>query len=85
MMDEVQENGGTIKVNLLEETLGIPVVPISASKNMGIDELIEHAIHVARYDECPGRLDFCDEKISDEQAAIHRCIHAIIHLTDDHC
>ncbi len=84
MMDEVQENGGTIKVNLLEETLGIPVVPISASKNMGIDELIEHAIHVARYNECPGRLDFCDEKISDEQAAIHRCIHAIIHLTDDH-
>ncbi|WP_196000812.1 ferrous iron transport protein B [Clostridium sp. 1001271B_151109_B4] len=84
MMDEVQENGGTIKVNSLEETLGIPVVPISASKNMGIDELIEHAIHVARYNECPGRLDFCDEKISDEQAAIHRCIHAIIHLTDDH-
>lgn len=84
MMDEVQENGGTIKVNLLEQTLGIPVVPISASKNMGIDELIEHAIHVARFDECPGRLDFCDEKASDEQAAIHRCIHAILHLIDDH-
>ena len=84
MMDEVQENGGTIKVNLLEELLGIPVVPISASKNMGIDELIEHAIHVARFDECPGRLDFCDENASDEQAAIHRCIHAILHLIEDH-
>ena len=84
MMDEVQENGGTIKVNLLEQTLGIPVVPISASKNMGIDELIEHAIHVARFDECPGRLDFCDENASDEQAAIHRCIHAILHLIEDH-
>lgn len=84
MMDEVQENGGTIKVNLLEQTLGIPVIPISASKNMGIDELIEHAIHVARFNECPGRLDFCDESISPEQAAIHRCIHAIMHLTDDH-
>ena len=84
MMDEVQENGGTINVNLLEELLGIPVVPISASKNMGIDELIEHAIHVARFDECPGRLDFCDENASDEQAAIHRCIHAILHLIEDH-
>ena len=61
MMDEVQENGGTININLLEELLGIPVVPISASKNMGIDELIEHAIHVARFDECPGRLDFCEK------------------------
>ncbi|WP_294196677.1 ferrous iron transport protein B [uncultured Clostridium sp.] len=84
MMDEVQESGGTIKINLLEELLGIPVVPISASKNMGIDELIEHAIHVARFDECPGRLDFCDENASPEQAAIHRCIHAILHLIDDH-
>lgn len=84
MMDEVQENGGTIKVNLLEELLGIPVVPISASKNMGINELIEHAIHVARFNECPGRLDFCDENASAEQAAIHRCIHAILHLIEDH-
>ena len=84
MMDEVQENGGTIKINLLEEILGVPVVPISAAKNMGINELIEHAVHVARYDECPGRLDFCDENASDEQAAIHRCIHAILHLIEDH-
>lgn len=84
MMDEVQENGGTIKVNLLENALGVPVIPISASKNMGIDELIEHAIHVARYNECPGRLDFCDETASEEQAAIHRCIHAILHLIEDH-
>lgn len=84
MMDEVQENGGTIKVNLLEELLGIPVIPISASKNMGIDELIEHAIHVARFDECPGRLNFCDENAYPEQAAIHRCIHGILHLIDDH-
>lgn len=58
MMDEVRENGGTIQVNRLEEALGIPVIPISAAKNEGIGELIEHAIHVARYDECPGRLDF---------------------------
>ncbi|MDU2266606.1 ferrous iron transport protein B [Clostridium celatum] len=84
MMDEVQENGGTININLLEQTLGVPVVPISASKNMGINELIEHAIHVARYNECPGRLDFCDETASLEQAAIHRCIHAILHLIEDH-
>lgn len=84
MMDEVQENGGTIKINILEESLGIPVIPISASKNQGIDELIEHAIHVAHYHECPGRLDFCDENASLEQAAIHRCIHAIIHLITDH-
>lgn len=60
MMDEVRENGGTIRINELENTLGIPVVPISAAKNEGINELIEHAVHVARYDECPGRLDFCD-------------------------
>lgn len=84
MMDEVQENGGTININLLEDSLGIPVVPISASKNMGINELIDHAIHVARYKECPGRLDFCDEKASKEEAAIHRCIHGILHLIQDH-
>lgn len=58
MMDEVRENGGTIRINELENTLGIPVVPISAAKNEGINELIEHAVHVARYDECPGRLVF---------------------------
>ena len=71
MMDEVRENGGTIQVNRLEEALGIPVIPISAAKNEGIGELIEHAIHVARYDECPGRLDFCDANGENGQAAIH--------------
>ena len=84
MMDEVRENGGTIQVNRLEEALGIPVIPISAAKNEGIGELIEHAIHVARYDECPGRLDFCDANGENGQAAIHRCIHAVVHLIEDH-
>ena len=84
MMDEVRENGGTIQVNRLEEALGIPVFPISAAKNEGIGELIEHAIHVARYDECPGRLDFCDANGENGQAAIHRCIHAVVHLIEDH-
>lgn len=83
MMDEVRENGGTIRVNELEAALGIPVVPISAAKNEGIDELVEHAIHVARYRERPGRLDFCDANGKD-QGAMHRCIHAIIHLIEDH-
>lgn len=83
MMDEVRENGGTIRVNELEAALGIPVVPISAAKNEGIDELAEHAIHVARYRERPGRLDFCDAN-GDDQGAMHRCIHAIIHLIEDH-
>jgi len=82
MMDEVRENGGTIQVNRLEEALGIPVIPISAAKNEGIGELIEHAIHVARYDECPGRLDFANGE--NGQAAIHRCIHAVVHLIEDH-
>lgn len=84
MMDEVRENGGTIQVNRLEEALGIPVIPISAAKNEGIGELIEHAIHVARYDECPGRLDFCDANGENGQSAIHRCIHAVVHLIEDH-
>lgn len=84
MMDEVRENGGTIQVNRLEEALGIPVIPISAAKNEGIGELIEHAIHVVRYDECPGRLDFCDANGENGQAAIHRCIHAVVHLIEDH-
>lgn len=83
MMDEVRENGGTIMINKLEEMLGIPVVPISASKNEGIDELIEHALHVAKYRERPGRVDFCDETGADG-GAVHRCIHAIIHLIEDH-
>lgn len=84
MMDEVHENGGTIKINRLEETLGIPVVPISAAKNEGIGELIEHAIHVARYDECPGRLDFCDADGPDGIGAVHRGIHGVEHLIEDH-
>lgn len=82
MMDEVRENGGSIKINEMEELLGIPVIPISASKNEGIDELVSHAIHVAQYQERPGRKDFCDE--SDHGGAVHRCIHGIMHLIEDH-
>ena len=78
MMDEVRANGGSVLVNELEEILGIPVVPISAAKNEGIDELIDHAIHVARYCELPGRMDFCPESSDskDRVGAVHRCIHA---------
>lgn len=83
MMDEVRENGGTIMINRLEELLGIPVIPISAAKNEGIDELIDHAIHVAKYRERPGRMDFCDSFGKDE-GAVHRCIHGILHLIEDH-
>ena len=83
MMDEVRENGGTVDVNLFEQTLGIPVVPISAVKNEGIEELVEHAVHVARYRERPGRMDFCDVNGAD-CGAMHRCIHSIMHLIEDH-
>ncbi|MGN0152775.1 MAG: ferrous iron transport protein B [Wujia sp.] len=83
MMDEVRENGGTINVNELEDVLGIPVVPISAAKNEGIDELIDHAMHVAKYRERPGRNDFCDANGPDG-GAIHRCLHSIMHLIEDH-
>ena len=82
MMDEVRSNGGSIKINELEQMLGIPVVPISAAKNEGVDELIRHAVHVAQYQERPGRIDFCDE--NDHGGAVHRCLHGIIHLIDDH-
>lgn len=82
MMDEVDGNGGYIEVNAMEHLLGVPVVPISAAKNQGIDELIKHAIHIARYQERPLRQDFCDE--SDHKGAVHRCIHAMIHLIQDH-
>ena len=82
MMDEIKENGGYIDVNTLEDLLGVPVVPISAAKNQGIDELIKHVIHVAAYQERPRRQDFCDE--SDHKGAVHRCLHAIIHLIQDH-
>lgn len=83
MMDEVRQNGGTIMINRLEELLGIPVVPISASKGEGIEELITHAIHVAKHRERPGRMDFCDEN-GEDAGAVHRCIHGIIHLIEDH-
>lgn len=82
MMDEVRENGGSIRVNELEELLGIPVVPIAAAKNEGIGELIDHALHVAKYQERPGRQDFCDA--DDHGGAVHRCLHGIMHLIDDH-
>lgn len=82
MMDEIDGNGGYIDVNAMEQLLGVPVVPISAAKNQGIDELIKHAVHIARYQERPLRQDFCDE--SDHKGAVHRCLHAIIHLIQDH-
>jgi ferrous iron transport protein B len=82
MMDEVRENGGSIRVNELEEMLGIPVIPISAAKNEGIDELIDHALHVAKYQERPGRQDFCGA--NDHGGAVHRCLHGIMHLIEDH-
>lgn len=82
MMDEVDGNGGYIEVNAMEHLLGVPVVPISAAKNQGIDELVKHAIHIARYQERPLRQDFCDE--NDHKGAVHRCLHAIIHLIQDH-
>ena len=82
MMDEVTGNGGTIDINGMESMLGVPVVPISAAKNEGVDELIKHAIHIAKYQERPGRQDFCDE--NDFGGAVHRCIHSIAHLIEDH-
>ncbi len=82
MMDEVRENGGSIRVNEMEELLGIPVVPVSAAKNEGIDELVAHALHVARYQEKPGRQDFCDA--NDHGGAVHRCLHGIMHRIEDH-
>jgi ferrous iron transport protein B len=82
MMDEMRGNGGSVRINDMEELLGIPVVPIAAAKNEGVDELIEHAVHVAKYQESPGKKDFCDE--TDHGGAVHRCIHAIMHLIEDH-
>ena len=82
MMDEVYGNGGSIRANELEEALGLPVVAISAAKNEGIEELVEHAIHVARYQEKPARQDFCDK--DDYGGAVHRCLHAIMHMIEDH-
>ena len=82
MMDEMRGNGGTVDINEMETFLGIPVVPISAAKNEGIEELASHALHVAKYQECRGRKDFCDE--SDQGGAVHRCLHGIMHLIEDH-
>lgn len=84
MMDEVRENGGSIRVNELEQILGIPVIPISAVKNEGIDELVSHALHVARFMEKPGRIDFCTDSVDkkDPVGAVHRCMHAVVHMIE---
>ena len=82
MMDEMRGNGGVVRINEMEELLGIPVVPISAMKNEGVDELISHAVHVAKYQESPGRKDFCHKE--DHDGAVHRCLHGIMHLIEDH-
>ena len=82
MMDEMSGNGGAVDVNAMEAMLGVPVVPISAAKNQGITELLEHAVHIAKYQEKPQRQDFCDE--DDHGGAVHRCLHAVIHLIEDH-
>ncbi len=82
MMDEVRQNRGSVLVNRMEEMLGIPVIPISAAKNEGIDELVEHALHVAKYQEKPRIIDFCDA--NEDGGAVHRCLHAIMHLIEDH-
>jgi ferrous iron transport protein B len=82
MMDELRGNGGVVDINRMEKMLGVPVIPISASKNEGIDELVAHAIHIAQYQERPQVDDFCDE--NDNGGAVHRCIHGVIHLMEDH-
>ena len=82
MMDELTSNGGSIDVNEMESLLGVPVVPISAAKNQGVDELVEHAIHIAHYQERPVRQDFCDK--TENGGAVHRCLHGISHLIEDH-
>ena len=82
MMDEMTGNGGSVDVNAMEAMLGVPVVPISAAKNQGVSELVDHALHIARYQEKPQRQDFCDE--NEHGGAVHRCLHAVIHLIEDH-
>ncbi|MDO4307529.1 MAG: ferrous iron transport protein B [Eubacteriales bacterium] len=82
MMDEVRGNGGAVRINEMEEMLGIPVVPIVAAKNEGVDELVRHALHVAKYQERPGRTDFCDK--DEHDGSVHRCLHGIMHLIEDH-
>ena len=82
MMDEMTGNGGTVDINAMEAMLGVPVVPISAAKNEGVDELVKHAVHIAKYREKPIRQDFCDS--AHNGGAVHRALHAIIHMTEDH-
>lgn len=82
MMDEMESNGGSILINEMERLLQIPVVPISAVRNQGVGELVKHAIHVARYQEEPGITDFCDK--NDHHGALHRALHGIMHLIEDH-
>ncbi len=82
MMDEMTGNGGSVDVNAMEEMLGVPVVPISAARNEGVDELVHHAVHIAQYQEKPLRQDFCDS--TDHGGAVHRCLHAVSHLIEDH-
>ena len=82
MMDELTGNGGTVDVNAMESMLGVPVVPISAAKNQGVDELVRHAVHIARYQETPLRQDFCS--VEDHGGAVHRALHAVRHLIEDH-
>lgn len=82
MMDEMAGNGGAVKINLFEQLIEVPVVPISAAKNQGIDELVRHAVHIAKYDERPGRKDFCDKE--DHGGALHRAMHAVMSMIEDH-
>ena len=82
MMDEMRGSGGSVRINEMEERLGIPVIPISASKNEGVDEVVRHALHVAQNCECPGRTDFCSK--DENGGAVHRCLHGIMHLIEDH-
>ena len=84
MMDEMRVNGGSVLVNELEAFLGVPVIPISAAKGEGIEELVSHAIHVAKYQEGPQVVDFCSANGTEQESAVHRCIHAIMHLIEDH-
>jgi ferrous iron transport protein B len=81
-MDEMTGNGGSVDINRMENMLGVPVVPISAAQNQGVDELVSHAIHVAKYQEGPMRQDFCDS--TEHGGAVHRCLHAVCHLIEDH-
>ena len=82
MMDELRGNGGSVDINAMEKLLGVPVVPISAAKNEGVDELVDHALHIAQYQEKPLQQDFCSKE--DHGGAVHQCLHAVMHLIEDH-